>query len=133
MSDTDFPDETPTTYEVILKDEAVAERDRFYFSLIGYDPKYAKVWFDRLEETIANLVTFPGPLSHAIDTEATENFGYEVRRLLYHGPSGRRVRTPYRVLYTILPNPNAAEPTTIVILRILHGSQQLMSPDNENP
>ena len=77
---------------------------------------------------------FPGPLSHAKDEEASALYGREVCRLLYFGPTYRRTGTPVRILFTILP-PDPNEPletaeSAILLLRLLHGAQLLVS---DNP
>ena len=114
----------PRRYAVIETDQAQAERENaFLFLLPLVGPQFAQEWYDGLLLAIAELPQFPGPLSHARDEEASAHYGYEVRRMLYHGPSGkRRARTPYRVLFTLLPPAEGEDETIIRILRVLHGA-----------
>jgi len=92
-------------YRVQETEPAEAEREQaflHFMALLG--PDYAGRWYKDLRRAIDELAAFPGPLSHARDEEASAHYGYEVRRMLYHGPMGkRRARTPYRVLFTLLP------------------------------
>jgi hypothetical protein len=82
---------------------------------------------------VDDLISFPGPLSHARDEDATDHHGREVRRLLYYGPTHKRTGTPVRILFTILaPDPAAQSEeaaAVIFLLRLLHGAQMLISED----
>jgi hypothetical protein len=60
-----------------------------------------------LRRAIDELPDFPGPRSHAIDERASARYGYEVRRMLYYGPTRRRTGTPYRVLFTMGAPPSS--------------------------
>lgn len=128
-----FLEELPPRYVVVGSDRYDSDRDAqyLYFNrLLG--PEYAGQWLDDLEQTINDLTEFPGPLSHARNDDASDHYHHEVRRLLYYGPTRRR-GVPVRILFTLLP-PDPADPTeqaetVIFLLRLLHGSQQLLVDD----
>ncbi len=130
------PDESsePTRlrYRVTETEPAEAEREAAYLRLARLlDPDYAFRWYEDLRRAIEDLAGFPGPLSHARDEEASAFYGYEVRRMLYFGPGNRRLGTPYRVLFTILPFAPDEDEAVIRVLRVLHGAQRLAEPQNE--
>jgi toxin ParE1/3/4 len=66
-------------------------------------------WFQRLNEAIASLATFPGRCPLAPENK---DFPFEVRHLLY----GSRPHV-YRVIFKV-------EGETVYILRIRHGRRQ---------
>lgn len=119
-------------YAVVLSDPADADRDRFYYAHLLRDPDYAQKWYVRLAEALADLTEFP--LSHAIDEDASNFYGREVRRLLYYGPTRRRSGVPVRILFTVFPpapdDPPETAEAVILLLRLLHGRQVL---DPEDP
>ncbi len=124
--------DTPRRYVLVSSDRYDADRENHVLFLnrrLG--PVYAGKWYDDLLLTVNSLTGFPGPLSHARDEDASDQYGREVRRLLYHGPARRRTGTPVRVLFTLLP-PTKDDPggeTVILLLRLLHGAQVLSAPD----
>ena len=128
-----LPEEQPR-YEIAYTERAELERDQVFLNLLRYHgTEFATRWYVGLEQRIAELTGFPGPLALAVDEQATGIYKEEVRRELYHG--GKRQRTSaltYRILFTIKPPFDARQPHTILILRILHGSQSLSDPDNED-
>lgn len=116
-------------YIVIEAEQVEMDRESAYLRFLPRGPNYAAQWAENLIRLVQELPNFPGPLSHAIDFEASAHFGYEVRRILYYGPTRRRSGTPYRVLFTLLaPDPDTGE-IVIRVLRILHGAQQLGGAD----
>lgn len=126
-------------YAVFVTDRAEADVQNAALRiarLLG--PDYAARWQSDLEQTLAELARFPGPRSHARNDAARDLYGYEVRRLLYFGPSAqpdrgrpRRAGTPYRVLFTILPPAPGETESLIRVLRVLHGAQSLGAGDAE--
>ena len=123
----------PIHYVVITSDRAAQEQEDAVFHLsrlVG--PDYATAWYIHLSRAIQDLPVFPGPRSHAIDEEASLRYGCEVRRMLYFGPGARRSRTPYRVLFTIFSPGRDEDESTILVLRILHGAQQLADESEPN-
>lgn len=124
--------EAPRHFVVVESDRFADDRDRFVLSRNSHlGPKYADRWYKRLMSSLEDLTGFPGPLSWAIDEEASTFYGREVRRMLYYGPTRRRTGTPVRILFTLLP-PAADDPdgeTAIFLLRLLHGSQLLFVPE----
>jgi plasmid stabilization system protein ParE len=129
-----MPPEGERLYAVFVTDRAEADVQNAALRiacLLG--PDYTARWQSDLEQALAALANFPGPRSHARDEKASELYGYEVRRLLYFGPStrpeARRSRrssgTAYRVLFTILPPAPGETESLIRILRVLHGAQSL--------
>lgn len=129
----DQPEEGPPRYVLHETERYEVDRDALFFERLARDPDYAGRWLKRLGEVTDQLVTFPGPLSHAREEDASDRYGREVRRLLYHGPTRRRTKAPVRVLFTILP-PDPADPpedaeAVILLLRLLHGGQMLAFDD----
>ncbi len=121
-------------YVIVWSDPSADDLDRLNFSLNGRDPAYAERWDAGIRQAVLDLTDFPGPLSHARDEEASDQYGREVRRLLYYGPTRRRSGTPVRVLFTIFPpdpddSPEAAE-SVILLLRLLRGAQ---TPNPDGP
>ncbi len=109
-------DETPVRYVLVESDRFEADRDRAILSvnrILG--PRAAGDWAAKLSRALSDLLSFPGPLSHARDEEASIHFKREVRRLLFYG-STRRSGTPVRILF-------------IFLLRLLHGAQSLLRDD----
>lgn len=126
-------EDAPPRYVLVEHDRYEDDRDRAVLNENArMGPQYANNWFVILTQTLADLTEFPGPLSHARDEDASDFYGREVRRLLYYGPTRRR-GVPVRILFTLLPpdpadTPEQAE-TVIFLLRLLHGSQQLLAED----
>ncbi len=121
-------------YVFVLSDPAEADRDRLYLFYSRHDSEFGKRWEAELQIALEALTSFPGPLSHARDEEASAYYAREVRRMLYYGPTKRRTAIPVRVLYTVLP-PDPLEPletteSVIFLLRFLHGAQAFISHDN---
>jgi plasmid stabilization system protein ParE len=50
---------------------------------------------------------------------------------LYHGPTGRRSGTPFRVLFRILEAEDEGAEGTILILRVLHGAEAFPPPPEQ--
>jgi len=119
-------DDSPPIYEVQEGERAEGDRDAIFLRLtpiIG--PERANDIDIGLRTAIADLSEFPGPKANAVDIDASETFGIEVRRAFYRGPAGRRLSTPYRIFYTII-EADAEHPIGIIrVLRVLHGSQEL--------
>ncbi|MDQ2686672.1 MAG: hypothetical protein M3Y28_02270 [Armatimonadota bacterium] len=67
-----------------------------------------------------------------MDEATSAIFGRETRCLLYHGPTRRRSRNPARIFYTVLPptEDDEVQESAIFLLRLLHGSQSLILPDD---
>lgn len=128
-----MPEEDAPRYVLVESDRYEDDRDRVVLNENArMGPQYANNWFVTLAQTLVDLTEFPGPLSHARDEDASDFYGREVRRLLYYGPTRRR-GVPVRILFTLLP-PDPADPpdkaeTVIFLLRLLHGSQPLISED----
>ncbi len=130
-------EDLPPRYVVVDSDRYDSDREAQYLHLSRLlGPEYAVQWLDELEQTVNDLADFPGPLSHARDNDASDHFHREVRPLLYHGPT-RRWGVPVRIVFTLLP-PDPADPpdraeTVIFLLRLLHGSQQLLAEETPDP
>ena len=121
-------------YVVLISDPADADLDRMNVFNNRRDPDYAARWEADLNRAIEELTGFPGPLSHARDEAASDHYGREVRRMLYYGLTKRRTGRPVRILFTVLP-PDPDEPpetaeSVILLLRLLHGAQPLLIPDD---
>ena len=129
-------DETPTRYVLVESDRFEADRDRAILSvnrILG--PRTAGDWAAKLSRDLSALLSFPGPLSHARDEEASIHYKREVRRLLFYGSARRRSSTPVRILFALLPpasdDPPETAETVIFLLRLLHGAQSLLGDDPE--
>ena len=124
------PEPPRTRYAVIRAERVEKDRDDAFLRLSSRDPIYAARWLAGLDHAIAELADFPGPRSHAIDDFASNRFGIEVRRMLYHGPGTRRsTRTPYRVLFTIIEPAPGEDEGIVRVLRILHGASDPFGPE----
>ena len=126
------PEDTPLRYIVRESGQYEADYEAAFLRRVSQDADFAGRWLKRLDEVLADLTGFPGPLSHTRDEAASAIFGREVRRMLYYGPTNRRTGTPVRILFTVLP-PDPTEPpetaeSVILLLRLLHGAQAL-TPD----
>ena len=125
---------TPPRFVVVEGDRFEADRDRAILSVARtVSAQYATEWAAGLSRLVSALPEFPGPRSHAQDEEASALSGQEVRRILYFGPARRRSKTPFRLLFSILPSdpeepPETAE-TVLYLLRLLHGAQALQSDE----
>ena len=119
-------DDVEPKYEVLESEQAEADRNAIYLRLnplVG--PERASLIYQGLRLAMDELSKFPGPRANAVDFQATDLFRIEVRRALYSGPiRGRRIPTPYRILYTII-EPQSDSTGIVRILRVLHGSQEL--------
>lgn len=118
----DEPNEEPRRarrYIVEFTEPALAEADAAYLWLSKQaDPEYAVRWYEGLF-VAAQTLSFQ-PRMHAIAPE-NDLYDVEVRRMLYHGPSGRRRRggAVYRLLFHIV-EPAEGEPRDGGVVRILH-------------
>ena len=123
----------PPRYILVDGDRFEEDRNRAAFGANSFfDPARAERWEEGLERALQALTSFPGPLSHARDEEASAFYGCEVRRLLYHGPGHRRSKQPVRILFTLFP-PAEDDPdgeTVISLLRLLHGGRSLHTSDD---
>jgi plasmid stabilization system protein ParE len=127
---TDTDDAEPR-YWIELSEPAEADRDDAVFRLIRQvGPAYADEWLAGLNERIQSLAVFPGPNAHPI-VRTREEFGQEVRRLLYYGPRGRRSANRYRILFTVFPPATPQDETVIRILSIRHSAAGDGESDSE--
>lgn len=132
MNETQGSEEPPPHYTVTTSDRAEVDLENHFLRLIALvGPRYAGEWYAHLRRSVSDLGVFPGPLSHALDQEASALFDVEVRRMLYYGPGRQKARTPYRILFTVLPTRDDGDKTIIRVLRVLHGKQQLVAPDSK--
>lgn len=122
-------EETVPTYEVIISEEAEAEQKAIFHYLFARSPDFAEVVRDGLASAIISLPNFPGPLAWSIDNEATDLYGFEVRHVSYSGTRKSRLKTPYRILFTLIPPADPDHETVIHMLRILRGSRPLQTEE----
>ena len=122
-------EETAPTYEVIITEEAEEEQKEIFHYLFARSPDFAEVVREGLASAINSLADFPGPLAWAIDNEATDIYGFQVRRISYSGTRKSRLKTPYRILFTLIPPADTDDETVIRILRVLRGSRPLQAEE----
>lgn len=125
------PDPAAPRYRIEEADLAEADReDAFFWLLSTIGPEYADAWHRELLQAIQQLAEFPGPRAHPVVRPATGERP-EIRRMLYHGPRGRRSRTQtrYRVLFTIITPAQGEGEGVIRVLRVLHGARQTEGPN----
>ena len=123
------PDDLPRRYEVAFSDRAAEDRERAYLYLAWFlGPDFVDGWDTALGRVIAQLGEFPGPRANPVDEEVSLIFGRETRRLLFAGTRSHRLRTAYRVLYVVIEPAQGEAEGAIRVLRILHGSQVLVHP-----
>lgn len=118
-------------YDIITSDQFEIDRERTLLWLMRQiGQAYAAAWDAGLDIALKELSRFPGPLANALDERASRIFGLETRRLLYYGVGTHQSKTPYRILYTVIQD-NDGE-SSIRILRILHGAQQLETNEDKD-
>jgi len=124
-------DEDEHRYAISFSERAEAERDAIQFNMTKRSPQYGGEWLRGLDNRVFGLAKFPGPLSHPRDEEASALFEMPIRRALYYGPTNRRGKSVWRVLFTLLPpaEPNRTE--IMRVLRVLHGAQPLLPPPDD--
>jgi len=117
-------DDDPHVYPVRLTEPAEAEIEAEHARLSELvSPQYADRWRTALVIEVRRLALFPA--RHEIAPE-NDVYDVEVRRMLYHGPAGRRRRggVAYRVLFYIV-EPNEDEPQGVVrVLHVWHGGRR---------
>ena len=126
------PEERPRRYRIEESDIAEADREAvFLWLMTTVGPDYADAWHRGLLASIQQIVEFPGPLSYPVVRPKTEE-QWEVRRLLYYGPKGRRSRNQprYRVLFALIEM--GEDEAVVRVLRLLHGAQQAMEERLQN-
>lgn len=108
-------------YLVEFTEPALVEADGVYLWLSEQTGlEYAIRWYEGLFIAAQSLSSLPH--SNAIAPES-DRYDVEVRRLLYYGPSRRRGRSPYRILFYII-EPQEDETAGVVrILHIWHGAK----------
>jgi plasmid stabilization system protein ParE len=102
-------------YSVQITRRALTEIDAALAWLANRSPSAAARWHGRLLDALNTLEANPGRC--ALAPESDWYAGAEMRQLLY----GRR-QGIYRILFEIRGR-------TVYILRVRHGSQNLLSPD----
>lgn len=108
-------------YLVEFTEPALLEADAAYLWFSEHmGLEYAIRWYEGLFLAAEELSSLPR--TNAIAPE-NDIYDVEVRRLLYYGPSGRRGRNVYRVLFHII-EPQADEAEGVVrILHVWHGTK----------
>lgn len=100
---------------------ALADADTAYLNIsASLGPDYAILWYEGLFEAAQALSSMPYANSLAPEND---NYGVEVRRVIYFGPRGKTRRNAYRILYFII-EPSADDDIGVVrILHIWHGAR----------
>jgi plasmid stabilization system protein ParE len=111
-----------TDYELVITDVADGEIDAIADWLaLNVSAEYAGRWYEGLRDALRTLTFMPR--SHAIAPE-NPRYEYEVRRLLYYGPSKRRGHSVYRVLFHVIEPGTGDEPGIVRVLHVRHGARQ---------
>lgn len=114
-------DSEPARYLVEWTEPALLEADAAYLRLSQYpSPDYAILWYEGLfvaGETLSML-----PRIHSVAPE-NEDYNVEIRRLLYHGPSGRRSSRVYRLLFYIIEPQQDETEGVVRIIHVWHGAK----------
>lgn len=115
-------DSEPVHYLVEWTEPALLEADAAYLRLSQYPgPDYAILWYEGLfvaGETLSTL-----PRIHSVAPE-NEEYNVEIRRLLYHGPSGRRSSRVYRLLFYIIEPQQDETEGVVRIMHVWHGAKE---------
>lgn len=107
---TDTENEEPRRYDVRLSEPAEAEIEAIVQDLEqNASPDFARRWQDGLLDKIASLEFFP----HYQISEESEEFGQEVRRVLY-----RQGRIIFHVVFTLLDADGDGQTDTVRVLRV---------------
>lgn len=108
-------------YLVEFTEPALLEADGAYLwfsERVGLE--YAIRWYEGLFVAAQRLSSLPR--ANAIAPE-NDVYDVEVRRLLYYGPSGRRSRNVYRVLFHIIEPLEDESEGIVRILHVWHGTK----------
>lgn len=110
-------------YRIQITDVADAEMDALALWLAGKtSAEHAAHWYDGLIDAIGGLAE--QPRLHAVARE-NDQYGVEVRRLLYRGPGkGRRSGTPYRVLFHVIEPAEGEAEGIVRVLHLYHGAKR---------
>jgi plasmid stabilization system protein ParE len=112
-------------YLVEFTEPALVEADAVYLWLSEQTGlEYAIRWYEGLFLAAQELSSLPR--IHAIAPE-NERYDVEVRRLLYSGPSGRRGKSVYRLLFYIIEPQESEAEGVVRILHIWHGAKGSLS------
>lgn len=112
-------------YLVEFTEPALVEADAAYLWLSGLiGPEAAFLWYEGLflaAEVLSSL-----PRVHPIAPEDAF-YDVEVRRLIYYGPSRRRGRNVYRLLFHIIEPQEDESEGVVRILHVRHGAKGPLS------
>ena len=119
-------DRSSPEWEVVYLDTVDADTEASYRFLVPYvGEQKAMEWLRGFYETTARLAEFPGPLSHAVDSEASKITGRPTRKMPYRGGTRQKpIGATYRVYFYIVEPQNETERGGIFILRVLHGAAE---------
>jgi hypothetical protein len=82
--------------------------------------EYAGRWYAGLLKALDGLAFMPQRFPLARESEQR---GRDVRRLLYHGPTGRRGSSVYRILFLIVEPALQEDEGVVRVLHVWHGSR----------
>lgn len=119
-------EEEPAVYAVRTSNRAAEQIEAEHQRLqqrSGFDA--ADAWEDALMDAVSSLATLPErcPVAPENDLFQRAKPGQTLRMLLHKQTRGS---TAWRILFRIL-SPNTADPPTVRVLHVLHGSQLPMT------
>ena len=108
------------TYSVVVSDQADADLDRIYLRLLRISLADASAWQAGYEAALTSLTSLPHRCPKARDGDSYPNV---VVRQLYYGK--------YRLLFYVIEADADETEGTVVVLRVLYGSQSLRPEKSE--
>ena len=115
---------------LVWTERAEIERDNIYLQINQSSPSAAAEWLVGLSNVIAALTEWPGPRACPRYEEACDLYGYEVRQIIYRGPSGKG--RAYRILFRAVVPESVDSDFDVTILRVLYGAQLLTPPETHS-
>lgn len=113
--------DNPLLYAVEYSEPAEIELEAEHSRLADIvSEEFADRWQDGLLAEINRLALFP--TCHDVAPE-NDLYDVEVRRLLYHGPTRRRGKPTYRILFYII-EPTPEDHGIVRVLHVWHGAQR---------
>ena len=102
------------TYATVVSDRADADLDRIYLRLLRVSLEDASIWQAGYEAALSSLTLLPNRCPKARDGDSYPNV---VVRQLYYGK--------YRLVFHVVEAAGDEAEGTVIILRVLYGSQSM--------